>query len=69
LRQLPEDEDETRSNPQLSAREAAILKALVQGASNKVIAYRLCITEATVKVHVKAVLRKIRVQNRTQAAI
>jgi two-component system, NarL family, nitrate/nitrite response regulator NarL len=70
--QLPEpedeDEDEARS-PQLSGREVAILKGLVQGAPNKVIAYRLSITEATVKVHVKAILRKIRVQNRTQAAI
>jgi two-component system, NarL family, nitrate/nitrite response regulator NarL len=66
----PEDEDEDEARPpQLSGREVAILKGLVQGAPNKVIAYRLCITEATVKVHVKAILRKIRVQNRTQAAI
>jgi two-component system nitrate/nitrite response regulator NarL len=54
---------------QLSRREAAILSALVQGASNKMIAGQLKITEATVKVHVKAILRKIRVRNRTQAAI
>jgi two-component system, NarL family, nitrate/nitrite response regulator NarL len=53
----------------LSCREAAILNGLVKGASNKVIAYELRITEATVKVHVKAILRKIRVKNRTQAAI
>jgi two-component system, NarL family, nitrate/nitrite response regulator NarL len=65
----PDTDDEARPNSQLSGREAAILKALVQGASNKVIANRLCITEATVKVHVKAILRKIRVKNRTQAAI
>jgi two-component system, NarL family, nitrate/nitrite response regulator NarL len=64
-----EDEDEARPNPHLSGREAAILNALVQGASNKIIAYRLCITEATVKVHVKAILRKIHVRNRTQAAV
>ena len=43
----------------LSGREAAILNALVEGASNKLIAYQLKITEATVKVHVKAILRKI----------
>jgi two-component system, NarL family, nitrate/nitrite response regulator NarL len=55
--------------PELSKREAAILSLLVQGTSNKGIAYKLHITEATVKVHVKAILRKIRVQNRTQAAI
>jgi two-component system nitrate/nitrite response regulator NarL len=67
--QPPETDEEARANPQLSPREAAILKALVQGAPNKIIAYRLNITEATVKVHVKAILRKIRVTNRTQAAI
>ena len=54
---------------QLSGREASILSGLVQGSSNKVIAKQLKITEATVKVHVKAILRKIRVKNRTQAAI
>jgi two-component system nitrate/nitrite response regulator NarL len=53
----------------LSTREAAILRHLVHGASNKVIALRLAITEATVKVHIKAILRKMRVKNRTQAAI
>lgn len=53
----------------LSGRELTILNALVQGASNKVIAYQLSMTEATVKVHVKAILRKIQVRNRTQAAI
>ena len=67
--QPPDTNEEARPNSQLSGREAAILNALVQGASNKVIAYRLNITEATVKVHVKAILRKIRVTNRTQAAI
>ena len=67
--QLRKYEDVPGSHPQLSGREAAILNALVQGKSNKVIANQLCIAEATVKVHVKAILRKIRVQNRTQAAI
>jgi two-component system nitrate/nitrite response regulator NarL len=53
----------------LSEREAQILKALVRGHSNKVIARMCTVTEATVKVHVKSILRKIRVANRTQAAI
>ena len=53
----------------LSPREQEILRALVTGASNKVIAYKLGITEATVKVHLKTLLRKIDVNNRTQAAI
>ena len=55
--------------PQLSPREQAILQCLTEGHSNKCIARMIDIAEATVKVHVKAILRKIRVQNRTQAAI
>jgi two-component system nitrate/nitrite response regulator NarL len=41
----------------------------MQGASNKVIARNLVITESTVKVHMKAILRKLRLRNRTQAAM
>jgi two-component system nitrate/nitrite response regulator NarL len=55
--------------PLLSPRETAILLCLIDGNSNKSIARKIGITEATVKAHVKAILRKIRVQNRTQAAI
>lgn len=55
--------------PQLSPREKAILSCLIEGDSNKCVARKISIAEATVKVHVKAILRKIRVQNRTQAAI
>jgi two-component system nitrate/nitrite response regulator NarL len=53
----------------LSEREMQILQCLAQGDSNKIIANRLEITEATVKVHVKSLLRKIQANNRTQAAI
>jgi two-component system nitrate/nitrite response regulator NarL len=53
----------------LSLREIDILKRLVHGESNKQISRRLDISETTVKVHVKAILRKIRLRNRTQAAI
>ncbi len=53
----------------LSSREAEILQCLMQGAPNKVIARKLDVAEATVKVHIKAILRKIRVANRTQAAM
>lgn len=53
----------------LSAREMQILRRLIAGLPNKVISRQLSISEATVKVHVKAVLRKLRVSNRTQAAI
>jgi DNA-binding NarL/FixJ family response regulator len=60
---------EDRIAPRLSPREKSILHYLVEGDSNKSIARKIGITEATVKVHVKAILRKIRVNNRTQAAI
>jgi two-component system nitrate/nitrite response regulator NarL len=53
----------------LSQREAHILRMLMRGDPNKVIANKLNIAEATVKVHLKAILRKIQVSNRTQAAI
>lgn len=53
----------------LSDRERQILRCLMDGASNKTIARHLAITEATVKVHIKGLLRKIRVTNRTQAAV
>jgi two-component system nitrate/nitrite response regulator NarL len=60
---------ESNDTPRLSVRERGILKCLIAGDSNKVIARKIDIAEATVKVHVKAILRKVRVSNRTQAAI
>jgi two-component system nitrate/nitrite response regulator NarL len=54
---------------ELTRREMLILRSLVEGASNKVIALKLVMTESTVKVHMKSILRKLRLQNRTQAAM
>jgi two-component system nitrate/nitrite response regulator NarL len=59
----------SRNCPRLSTREWQILSGLVKGHANKVIARDCNITEATVKVHMKSILRKIRVDNRTQAAV
>ncbi len=53
----------------LSGREAQILHFLTKGASNKLIARNLGVAEATVKVHIKAILRKVKAANRTQAAM
>jgi len=55
--------------PKMSRREAQILDGLVKGQANKVIARKCDMTEATVKVHMKSIMRKIRVANRTQVAI
>jgi two-component system, NarL family, nitrate/nitrite response regulator NarL len=61
--------NEPDSNGSLSPRERQILNALAEGKSNKVIARQYGLSEATVKVHLKAVLRKTGQHNRTQAAI
>jgi two-component system, NarL family, nitrate/nitrite response regulator NarL len=64
---LPEIEN--NHTPKLSSRQKLILDCLIEGDSNKTIARKIRIAEATVKVHLKALLLKIRVHNRTQAAI
>jgi len=52
-----------------SMREQEILSVLAEGVSNKHIARKFDIAESTVKVHVKHILRKLNMNNRTQAAI
>jgi two-component system, NarL family, nitrate/nitrite response regulator NarL len=59
----------TNGHPSLSPREHQILIALAKGGSNKAIARLYNLSEATVKVHLKAILRKTKTHNRTQAAI
>ena len=53
----------------LSERETEILKLVSRGLSNKEIALRLSLTEGTVKNYVSAILQKLGVQDRTQAAL
>ena len=59
----------TTAIPALSERERQIIDGLIKGQSNKTIARACGITEATVKVHMKAILRKVPCSNRTQVAI
>jgi two-component system, NarL family, nitrate/nitrite response regulator NarL len=63
------DVAQTDDLARLSTKEHLVLMHLTRGDSNKSIARVLNIAEATVKVHVKSLLRKIRVCNRTQAAM
>jgi len=56
------------SLPDLTAREIQVLHLIVQGLANKQIAFNLSIAEHTVKNHVKNILSKLGVQDRTQAA-
>lgn len=53
----------------LTARELEILCHLAEGQSNKVIARHLDISDGTVKLHVKAILRKLNVHSRVEAAV
>lgn len=58
-----------RDVTQLTPRERDILKLIAQGLPNKMIARRLDITESTVKVHVKHMLKKMKLKSRVEAAV
>jgi DNA-binding NarL/FixJ family response regulator len=53
----------------LTPRQAAVLECLCHGDSNKLIARRLSVSETTVKLHVRQIMRKLGAANRTQAAV
>ena len=53
----------------VTARELAVVRAIQNGKSNKVIAYDLGMCESTVKVHVRRVMKKLKAKNRTEVAI
>jgi DNA-binding NarL/FixJ family response regulator len=53
----------------LTAQQVRVLQLLGTGKLNKEIAYELDIAEPTVKVHVSAILQKLKVYSRTQAAV
>ena len=60
------------SNPlkkNLTNRQSQVLDLIAQGKSNKQIAYDMGVSEATVKLHINALLRSLKVNNRTQAVI
>lgn len=65
----PIDEQSAETYTPLSPREMEILEMVTRGASNKEIALRLNISQQTVKNHMTAVLRKLNVDDRTQAAV
>ena len=58
-----------RESAMLTEREREMLQGLAQGLSNKLIARNLNITESTVKVHVKNVLKKLGFRSRLEAAV
>jgi len=60
---------DSEDRPPITWREREILNQLFQGISNKLIAYNLGITEATVKMHMSNLSRKLDAQNRTQLLV
>ncbi|MGF6227630.1 DNA-binding NarL/FixJ family response regulator [Inquilinus ginsengisoli] len=64
-RQLPPD---ARSVFGLTARQAAIADGICRGKPNKVIAYELNLSESTVKVHIRGIMKKLQARNRTEVA-
>lgn len=59
----------SKKNKKLTNRQFEVLEYLAQGLSNKQIAYYMNVSEATVKLHINALLRAIEATNRTQAVI
>ena len=53
----------------LTNRQSQVLDLIAQGKSNKQIAYEMGVSEATVKLHINALLRSLKVNNRTQAVV
>ncbi|MFV2060430.1 MAG: response regulator [Gammaproteobacteria bacterium] len=67
----PESDTKKDSSPfsALTPRETEILALLAEGQSNKAIARNLGISDGTVKLHVKAILRKLNLHSRVEAAV
>ena len=65
LRYLPPT---TMTNQHFTPRQIAVLGHLTQGKANKVIAYELAMSESTVKVHIRNIMKKMNASNRTEVA-
>ena len=63
------DETHAYQLEELTTREHEVLELLAEGLSNRSIAYKLEISEHTVKFHVNAILRKLGAQSRTEAVV
>jgi len=68
---LPDRPEGARETPwrELTRRQCDVLALISEGKSNKLIADALTMTESTVKAHVKQIIRRLHVANRTQAAL
>ena len=53
----------------VTSRELAVVRAIQQGKSNKIIAHDLTMSESTVKVHIRNIMKKLKAKNRTEVAM
>lgn len=60
---------EQDQNPFFTPRQIEVLTFIVAGLSNKLIAANMNVAEATIKMHITAIMKKLNVTNRTQAAL
>jgi DNA-binding NarL/FixJ family response regulator len=66
---FPQENESSAHEGDLTARQEGVFGLLRQGCSNKVIARELGMSESTVKVHARKIMRKFGVANRTQLAV
>lgn len=69
LQDIENDYADKFTGKKLTNRQSQVLDLIAQGKSNKQIAYEMGVSEATVKLHINALLRSLKVTNRTQAVI
>ena len=60
--------DAVDGEQRFTGRQSAVANALWRGKSNKVIAFELSMSESTVKVHIRNIMKKLNATNRTEAA-
>ena len=68
-RRRPPDRERLARAARLTEREAEVLRALAEGLSNSEIAGRIWVSPETVKTHIKSILGKLEVRDRTQAVV
>ncbi len=67
LLKIRQSNNEFSTSQQLTKRQLEVLALMSKGTSNKIIADQLDISEQTVKIHINAIFRNLKVSNRTQA--
>ena len=65
---VPRPVEAATADQRFTARQTAVANALWRGKANKVIAFELAMSESTVKVHIRNIMKKLNATNRTEAA-